>query len=339
MGILRWMAGTASVKACSGFPWCCDECAAPLPSKGNGTLRPKSVLNRISEEVASVGRRRKSLHGNLGVVNTEPRRFKLGDLEIEAINDLETMVIEGEIDDYFSEGIVLRPGDCVIDAGANFGAFSAAAFHRLSGDLRILAFEPVPSTFEVLARNLANHFEGTATAFPFGLGSCEDEVDALHFPAMTTLSSVHPELEDAEAKRERVGRAVKQMIREGRIFSYLRALPPEVVESIVDGQVGYIARPRPFRARIRPLSRFLDDCAVEEVGLLKVDVEGAELEVLRGIEPHHWPNIRQVVAEVEQYVTREPEFRAILVTQGFEVISRQDTVQAAGNYGMVYARR
>jgi type II secretory ATPase GspE/PulE/Tfp pilus assembly ATPase PilB-like protein len=37
------------------------------------------------------------------------------------------------------------------------------------------------------------------------------------------------------------------------------------------------------------------------IGLLKVDVEGAELEVLRGIDAEQWPRIDQVVMELESF--------------------------------------
>ena len=40
------------------------------------------------------------------------------------------------------------------------------------------------------------------------------------------------------------------------------------------------------------------DCARSKVSLLKVDVERAELDVLRGITREDWNNIHQVVMEV-----------------------------------------
>ena len=46
------------------------------------------------------------------------------------------------------------------------------------------------------------------------------------------------------------------------------------------------------------VSDVIDSHDLERVGLLKVDVERAELAVLRGIRPEHWRRIRQVVMEV-----------------------------------------
>jgi hypothetical protein len=42
------------------------------------------------------------------------------------------------------------------------------------------------------------------------------------------------------------------------------------------------------------------------VGLLKINVERAELEVLQGLEPRDWPLVRQVAAQVRAVLTCMP---------------------------------
>lgn len=42
------------------------------------------------------------------------------------------------------------------------------------------------------------------------------------------------------------------------------------------------------------VSDLIERHSLKCIDLLKVDVEGAELDVLRGIRPEHWPWIRQV---------------------------------------------
>lgn len=49
---------------------------------------------------------------------------------------------------------------------------------------------------------------------------------------------------------------------------------------------------------VRTLSHVIREERVERVDLLKVDVEGAELDVLDGIEPEHWPMMRQIAVEI-----------------------------------------
>ncbi len=43
--------------------------------------------------------------------------------------------------------------------------------------------------------------------------------------------------------------------------------------------------------------------------LLKVDVEGAELDVLRGVDPQDWARIRQVVVEVRSSLVGRAQLR------------------------------
>lgn len=50
---------------------------------------------------------------------------------------------------------LISPGDWVVDVGANVGHYTVR-FSRLVGDQgRVVAFEPVPETFELLAANVA----------------------------------------------------------------------------------------------------------------------------------------------------------------------------------------
>jgi hypothetical protein len=77
---------------------------------------------------------------------------------------------------------------------------------------------------------------------------------------------------------------------------------------------------------------------IEAVDLLKIDVEGAELDVLAGIAGADWPRIRQLVVEVESFAERAAPITAILEEHGFVVTPAQDTVQRAGDFGLVFAR-
>jgi FkbM family methyltransferase len=57
--------------------------------------------------------------------------------------------------DYLSHGITLRPGDTVIDIGANIGAFTVLAAKTIGPSGRVIAFEPILQTFEQLRENVA----------------------------------------------------------------------------------------------------------------------------------------------------------------------------------------
>lgn len=56
--------------------------------------------------------------------------------------------------DYLTRGITLGPGDTVVDVGANIGAFSILAASIVGPTGRVIAFEPMPETFERLCANV-----------------------------------------------------------------------------------------------------------------------------------------------------------------------------------------
>lgn len=46
-------------------------------------------------------------------------------------------------------------GDCVVDIGANVGHYAGRLAHLVGPQGRVIAFEPVPATFELLSANMA----------------------------------------------------------------------------------------------------------------------------------------------------------------------------------------
>ena len=85
-----------------------------------------------------------------------------------------------------------------------------------------------------------------------------------------------------------------------------------------------------FQTPVRPLSAILAETNVEEVGLLKIDREGAEWAVLSGIEDSLWPKVRQVVIEVHDQEGRLSRVQELLSRQGF---SKQVVEQEQGLEG------
>ena len=69
---------------------------------------------------------------------------------------------------YTQHGIALADGACVFDVGANIGMFTMFAAHRVRG-ARILAFEPAPPLFAILAENTL-WCDGEVLLFDCGLG-------------------------------------------------------------------------------------------------------------------------------------------------------------------------
>ncbi len=73
---------------------------------------------------------------------------------------------------------------------------------------------------------------------------------------------------------------------------------------------------------------------------MKIDVERAELDVVRGVEAQHWPLIDQVVAEVHDLQGSLEAFLQVLRDAGFASIKcDQDPALAGSTMYLVAASR
>ncbi|HEU0302376.1 MAG TPA: FkbM family methyltransferase, partial [Longimicrobium sp.] len=184
---------------------------------------------------------------------------------------------------YLRHGITLEPGDCVFDVGGNIGTFTLFA-HRHAPGARIYTFEPAPPLYRRLRANLALN-GAAARAFPFGIAEAERTAPFTFYPNTPGMSSFHA---DAEEEREVLRVMMDRQRDEG--VEGMDALM-EHAEELLDERF----RPVAMECRLRPLSAVIREEGVERIDLLKVDVQKAELDVLRGIADEDWPRIRQIV--------------------------------------------
>jgi FkbM family methyltransferase len=169
------------------------------------------------------------------------------------------------------EEITLPERAFVIDAGANVGLFSFLV-KQSRPDAQIHAFEPMPDTLRALRANIAHHRLEGIEVEDCALGSAREErARFTYYPGLPGNSTRYPEEKDLQ----------KQAL--------AAVLPPEEIELQYTG--------RTVDVRVERLSSFLKPDRV--IDLLKVDVEGAELEVLHGVDDAHWGLVRQVVLEVQ----------------------------------------
>ena len=272
---------------------------------------------------------------------TAPSRIKLkSGLELFCINPVEAAYLADEADAYFRHGISLQKGARVLDVGANVGVFSARVFEQLEGEVEIFAFEPLPPIHAVLDRNANEVLGRKVKVFPHGIAAKEAEIEFAYFPLLTGWSSMCLRTSDLKAETERQTNAFVELIREGRIAPELKRLPSFILKALVKIRVGAVLKRREtHRARVRPLSIVIEEQGIAVIDLLKIDVEGAELEVLKSIEDAHWPRIQQAVIEVEQWSARREPIGELLESKGFRVEIEHDSVQQAADIGMIYAVR
>jgi FkbM family methyltransferase len=218
-----------------------------------------------------------------------------GDLSVFASSALEARYQHREI---FGEScygeIRLPPRPLVVDAGANIGLF-VLFLKRRHADATVIAFEPVEQSAAVLRKNIELHHLSDVTVHTVALGSRrETDVPFTYYPTLPGNSTQHPQLKQ-----------LQQTV-------MARTHPARWVARLHQGRVITVA--------VERLSTYLDD--ERRVDLLKVDVEGAELDVLLGIDARHWPLIGQVAMEVQDIDGRLADVCDLLARHGLRPTAR-----------------
>ncbi len=228
---------------------------------------------------------------------------------------------------YHRNGIVLRPGATFVDVGGNIGLTTLYLHYHCPG-ARIFVFEPVPQLFARLRTNVALH-RVQARCFNVGLGAREEECTFTFYPNSSGMSSLYADrAEEAAALRAVIANQHAQ----GR---------PELndVMAHVDDLIDERLHEEVITCRLRRLSNVIAEAGIETIDLLKVDVQKAELDVLRGIDPAHWARIQQVVLEVHDRDGVLEAINALLAEHGFESIVEQDTHYIDSPIYNIYAAR
>jgi len=91
---------------------------------------------------------------------------------------------------------VLRPGDTMLDVGANLGVVAAYGA-RLVGDLgTVHAFEPQPDLVELMTRSMAVNGYRQVTIHPIGLSDVDQQLPLYGYRSNLGAASLHADGED-----------------------------------------------------------------------------------------------------------------------------------------------
>jgi 31-O-methyltransferase len=260
--------------------------------------------------------------------------------EIWAPNSFEAAVVYREVvteSTYQSHGITIPEGAIVFDVGANIGLFTVHLANTIR-DLEIHAFEPVPELFDALQRNLAEH---APAAHARNVGLADREGDAIFEidRFMTIGATMHPHIFDRQPGTPAAAWADAAIADAGKVDSspVLRLIAAGLATPLVRPVVllfmaalGLLLalRRRIFllrrRCRLVTFSSALAASGAPHVDLVKIDVEGAEEQVIAGIDDRDWPRIRQLVIETHDVDHRLDRLSALLESRGFRTTRAQE---------------
>jgi len=261
---------------------------------------------------------------------------------VSCLQQHEVPLVSLEIESYFSNGVRLNPGDTVFDVGANIGLFSLAAYARCPKNLRVYAFEPVRPVFDLLCANIErNTSTGLIEPLGFGLSSNSETVPFAYYPRAPVLSTAYPdEAADIMMIKGTVQNSIMHLDEAPRALRWLGRMPAFLRSPILDFALKRTLRRQDITCRMRTMSQFIRERGIERIDFVKVDVEKAELDVLRGIEDHDWGKIRQAVIEVHDLDGRLSTITAMLRSHGFtEITVDQPLTNASSNIYTVFAMR
>ncbi|MGF0176742.1 FkbM family methyltransferase [Streptomyces sp. Marseille-Q5077] len=200
----------------------------------------------------------------------------------------------------------------VFDIGANIGLFTLFAIERWPG-AQVFAFEPVPDVFDALRRN-TEHLPGVRL-HNIALGDADQTRDLTYYPNYTMMSGF-----DADPVVDRV--LASSFIRSAAesLDEELRSTFIDEVEDLVDDSLD---ERQLVRCDVRSLESFAAQEGIDRIDFLKVDVEGFELRVLRGMGEKLWPRIGNAAIEVADRGGELDAVVTLLESQGMRTFVRQ----------------
>lgn len=141
---------------------------------------------------------------------------------------------------------ILVPGDVCVDVGANIGYFTLLASRLVGPSGHVYALEPSPAIQATLASNLELNAVINVTALDVAAGGTDGEAE---------FHEAHGRNRGASGFR------------------------------LASEQVGEEQENRTVRVQVRRLDSIVPTVHLARLKLVKIDVEGYEVEVLRGLEP------------------------------------------------------
>lgn len=233
----------------------------------------------------------------------------------------EAKMLDHHVEGYLQNGITIGNEDVVFDVGANVGVFGLRAIQKAK-NVQVYCFEPIPDIYNVLNRNAKAYGDGRIHTFMMGVSDAEFKASFTYFPNTPALSTLHPEEWDKDPKA--FSRAVKGTMKnppEG--MGWMRLIP-----SFLSGIIAFflVRGKKQVECSLDTLSSIIKKQNVAKIDLLKIDCEGAEWSVLKGIENEHWPLIKTMVIEVHDIDGRLIKIKELLKEKGFTRIHHEREV-------------
>lgn len=212
---------------------------------------------------------------------------------------------------YVPTDYVMPDRPVVVDVGANVGLFALFALTEFQS-AHVVCMEPFTQLYHILNSNVSRF--PAAQALRVAAGRTRETATFTYYPKYSMMS----------------GRYCDEARDLARAKKYARwEMRDQSKEGIDDfeGMLDALLKPRfqSFREEVEiwPLSLVIERCQLQSVDLLKIDVEGSELEVLEGINHEDWEKIGCIIIEVDDVAGRLSAITSLLMSHDMECKTSQ----------------
>lgn len=273
------------------------------------------------------------------------KQFTIGKLHF--VNEHETRGLIYEIfyqKTYLPDYLSLNPGSIIMDVGAHIGIFSLFALRQCKNDALIYSFEPIPISFQCLKKNLAQ-FEEKCRIYNLGIGNVTEDCSveftlfgrdlttATYKPLDKMISNYNPLLD--------YNNLLKIARYRNKLLYYQLKFLPFMRQYLIKRYFKKRTVETKVLCKLTSLGHFIERNAINRIDFLKIDVEGAEFEVVKSIKPTQFSMIKQLCIEVNNIDNRVEHLAAYIREQGYLIqIDRNPLYEKLGwNQYMIYAKR
>jgi len=179
------------------------------------------------------------------------------------------------------------------DVGGNNGLYSLY-LNENNENIQVHVFEPVNELYQNIVWNI-NQTKKTNNKFfinNIGLGEVKKEIEINYFPNADALSTIKNDL--IEKKKAITNQKCKLV----KNIPIINTLCKNLMKKIIDNN-NFNSEKR--KIKIDTLNNYILNKNITRIDIMKIDVEGYELEVLYGINSENFKKIKTIFIEIENY--------------------------------------
>ncbi len=257
------------------------------------------------------------------------------------LNKEEVDYLYPQMPNYIKYGIKIEKGNTVFDVGANIGMFSLFANDLCAGEVNLHSFEPIPQIFRVLKLNVERFNSDKTKIYNCGLSNeSKDAVEFKYFPKASGFSTRFPD--ESKAFRKSISSIMLGKPEElpASVRNKIYRVPQFLRSFILNLKLSDNLKSETVTCQLKTISQVVQEQNIQQIDLLKIDVEKSELDVLLGIDEQDWGKVKQIVIEAHDIENRIDRLKTLLSKHDFKkIVVEQEPLLEKSEYFNIYAMR